>query len=617
MQPSYHLPTDIAGAKDLSPQDRERLRAVVLPAIGAAVPQTTPAQAPPQPEQTKPSRWEQSTDGRAYSVPSYGKKGDHVGLPVGSKEGGRPEQVHRRLFREAADFFGIKDAGELGQLLLVAEWFSDTTTLKAFQEALRRHGLEGFWIRMGVRLTAVPRPAPSARLGADTIRMIFGPEADPRDPANPANTLSAREMFRIWLDYWSQRMARALERKATLEDGFGADDLATRSRKWYLFKLGDRDVFGPEYRAVVDELDTCRVITSVKVEVVGWLRNQEGEHQPVTWDEVNAVAVRAARVGNVLQVWMTPLVVLAAAAGPKPGSLAALDELQPASVRAPLPGPVAPAPAVEPVSAAAFPGGSIPSGRFSTWARSWALRFGLDRSMIGADSALPASRVTASARAASDPVPAPVVAGIPAAPASIAPTAQRLAPLPVSIDTEAMFARLETELPSVPVTAASGTGPAAAAADAQAAGLVGPRGAPGTVDLAVQRHADATAVRGQHQVSGAQIQSAHIGPTSFLRDVPGYSRSNADTALLPRAVHTSFDQLWKNWAIAQRRAGRTTCTVGELYGVMLLAIDQIPVLTDAAQNTIAWRLQLELFRDLGLQPGTVIDLPYGNISPSP
>jgi hypothetical protein len=157
-----------------------------------------------------------------------------------------------------------------------------------------------------------------------------------------------------------------------------------------------------------------------------------------------------------------------------------------------------------------------------------------------------------------------------------------------------------------------------AVADAQAAGFVGPGGTPGSVDAAFQSHGSAPTVRSELGVSGSQAQSAHVGPTSALRDVLGYTRSGADTMMLDPKTHAAFDNHWKTWAKSMRRQGHATCTVGELYNVMLEAIDQIPDtnMSPRTKNALSWRLQLELSKDLGLQPNASISLPYKNIRPS-
>jgi hypothetical protein len=151
---------------------------------------------------------------------------------------------------------------------------------------------------------------------------------------------------------------------------------------------------------------------------------------------------------------------------------------------------------------------------------------------------------------------------------------------------------------------------AAAAQRARASGLTGPPGQAGQVDLAVQPHRTAPEARAGQDVSGKDVQSAHIGPTSFLRDQPGYSRGGADTVLLDKATHAAFDKYWKDWAIAERHAGRTTTEVSKLYSVMLDAIGQIPGLQQRTKNAMVWRLHLELFRDLQLAPTDIVSLPY-------
>jgi hypothetical protein len=468
MPATYHLPAGIAGAEDLSTQDRERLRAVVLPAIGAAVPQSTPAATPPQPDRTEPSRWEQAPAGRAYAVPSYDKKGQQVGLPVGSKAGGKPEAVHERLFREATAFLGIKDGGELEQLLRAVVWYTETRTSEAFDKKLRQEGLRGFWLHISLRLVGVPRPEPSARLSADTIRMLFAPALDPHDPANPANRLTAREMFRLWEDYWILRTDRASARLKAVTERLQHRGMSAYVHNLYLFQNGARDALGPAYRVAADERDVCHLVQLADDQVLRWLVARQSTRTPVTWDEVNAHAIDKARDLIWFQEWMAPVLLglIAAGFGPETGG-AALDELPPPSVEpaAPPPEPVAPAPSVEPPPATVGPGGSIRSGGISGWARAQAIRIGLDRAMIGADTAVPAPRVAASARVTTDqttpsvPNPAPVEAAPSVAPAPSTPAAQTPAPAANAFD-QADTAALDRDFDLTPsgATIAPGQG---------------------------------------------------------------------------------------------------------------------------------------------------------------
>jgi hypothetical protein len=178
-----------------------------------------------------------------------------------------------------------------------------------------------------------------------------------------------------------------------------------------------------------------------------------------------------------------------------------------------------------------------------------------------------------------------------------------------------VFAAISQEL-SIPAATPHQGNVGTAVTDAIAGGFVDPQGAPNIADLAVHTHGHASIVRQILGVTGAQANSGHIGPTSALRNVTDYSRSGAETTLLDPVTHAAFDNFWKNWAMNMRRAGRTDCTVAELYQTMLQAIDQIPGMPQRTRNAIAWRLQLELFRDLGLLPQTRIRLPYPNIPPT-
>jgi hypothetical protein len=172
-----------------------------------------------------------------------------------------------------------------------------------------------------------------------------------------------------------------------------------------------------------------------------------------------------------------------------------------------------------------------------------------------------------------------------------------------------VFAEISAELG--PGSAAQSTLPGVrgAVADAQAAGLIGSQGAPGTVDAAFQAHGSASDVRAQYGVTGAQQQSAHINPTAFLQSLPNYSRRAAPTLLLDPPTHRAFDNQWKAWAIAQRRAGRTDCSIAEMRQVMHSAIDNIPNLPPRVRGAVAFQLDLEI-QALGLADHDRVPLPF-------
>ncbi|WKA26451.1 hypothetical protein [Bradyrhizobium roseum] len=178
-----------------------------------------------------------------------------------------------------------------------------------------------------------------------------------------------------------------------------------------------------------------------------------------------------------------------------------------------------------------------------------------------------------------------------------------------------VFAEISAELGLGTPAQSTLPGVRGAVADAAAAGLIGHQGAPGTVDVAFQAHGSASDVRGQYGVTGAQRQSAHINATAFVRTAPGYSRSAAPTLLLNASTHRAFDNHWKQWAMAQRRAGRTDCSISEMRSAMHAAIDNIPNLSPKVRGTMAWRLDLEI-HELGLADGDRVPLPYSNVRPT-
>ncbi|WP_148699514.1 DUF4157 domain-containing protein [Candidatus Nitrososphaera evergladensis] len=231
--------------------------------------------------------------------------------------------------------------------------------------------------------------------------------------------------------------------------------------------------------------------------------------------------------------------------------------------------------------------------------------------------AIPAARTGNSSAPDIETTPSSTQEAAPGQPASDVGPASPSQPArttPGRVSGPEVFEELSRELGLTP-PGASQRGAGSAAADALAGGLIGAQGAPGTVDIAFQSHGSATEVRNAYGVTGQQQQSAHVGPTSFLRDVPTYSRRRALTTLLDPATHRAFDDHWKNWAIRQRRAGRVNCTVGEMRQVMFDAIEQIPNMPQRTRNVLRWRMELEL-NELGLGLGDSIDLPYANISPT-
>ncbi|MER5519422.1 DUF4157 domain-containing protein [Streptomyces sp. NPDC002763] len=165
---------------------------------------------------------------------------------------------------------------------------------------------------------------------------------DPRDPQNPHNTLTAREMFRIWQRYWNARLDRAITREDEVRTRIWSKDNVRYADDMDKFTLGLRSALGSEYEAAADELDACRAITSQMDKVLDWLEARQVMHEPVTFDQVNARALESARAQAWFQTWMAPLVMgaLSMGTGPRTG-----------------PARIPEVPAAEPVTAGGPPAG--------------------------------------------------------------------------------------------------------------------------------------------------------------------------------------------------------------------------------------------------------------------
>jgi hypothetical protein len=127
--------------------------------------------------------------------------------------------------------------------------------------------------------------------------------------------------------------------------------------------------------------------------------------------------------------------------------------------------------------------------------------------------------------------------------------------------------------------------------------------------IELQRHGQASTARKQKGVTG-DMQSAHVTPRSAMRKVPGYDADDAFTKLLPSDVHRSMDAYWKSQFRAMQAAGKSTATAQEVCDVVAESIRRAVGISDGTKASLIARLQGELFMDLGLKPGDVVELPY-------
>lgn len=177
------------------------------------------------------------------------------------------------------------------------------------------------------------RPRPRERAAGDDRGLHAVPSYDnagekvgipvaspsPRDPANPHNTLTAREMYGIWQKYWVVRRNRAESRFEEVRLSVWRKDVSAYARGTDQFELGHRDGLGPEYRAAVEERDVCRYMLSAKDQVHVWIEAQETLGRPVTLEQVDAQAVEEAKALGFRRTWIDPVVFSVLAAATYPG----------------------------------------------------------------------------------------------------------------------------------------------------------------------------------------------------------------------------------------------------------------------------------------------------------
>ncbi|MFL6136601.1 MAG: hypothetical protein ACJ74O_02240 [Frankiaceae bacterium] len=130
------------------------------------------------------------------------------------------------------------------------------------------------------------------------------------------------------------------------------------------------------------------------------------------------------------------------------------------------------------------------------------------------------------------------------------------------------------------------------------------------VDIEAQQHKHAPEVRAAKGVTGKEVNSAHVAPTSALRDTQGYVRGDAVTATLSRDTHRAMDNQWKAACRDMVAAGRKDMTVRELYNEVSKAIRNTEGLTAQQKGTLESMLHKELYGSMGLKPDDTVRLPY-------
>ena len=163
--------------------------------------------------------------------------------------------------------------------------------------------------------------------------------------------------------------------------------------------------------------------------------------------------------------------------------------------------------------------------------------------------------------------------------------------------------RPDLKKPDAPKPASKAEAAKNAVADANKAGV--------KVDIGAQPHKNAPEVRAAKGVTGKEVNSAHVAPSSALRDTTGYVRGDAVTVALSRDTHRAMDAQWQKACRDMAAAGRKDMTVRELYNEVSKAIRNTDGLTTQQKGTLESMLHQELYGTMGLKPDDAVRLPYG------
>jgi hypothetical protein len=109
---------------------------------------------------------------------------------------------------------------------------------------------------------------------------------------DPANSLSARQMFQIWMRAWIDRQAWTHEEYKRQDAAVRAADALGYLEKRPLFDAGKRGVFPPEFEQAADEKAAADYYLSYLDGVHDWLETYvDGMHKRVTIQQVNEKTV--------------------------------------------------------------------------------------------------------------------------------------------------------------------------------------------------------------------------------------------------------------------------------------------------------------------------------------
>ncbi|MEO8290038.1 MAG: SpvB/TcaC N-terminal domain-containing protein [Gaiellaceae bacterium] len=108
-------------------------------------------------------------------------------------------------------------------------------------------------------------------------------------------------------------------------------------------------------------------------------------------------------------------------------------------------------------------------------------------------------------------------------------------------------------------------------------------------------------------MEGAVFESAHVVPQSVGKNIPGYNPNTAETVLMPKELHASFDDIWKPvWEDMKDGAAAGKSSTAYDVEVMLKSAIDKSNMPPQMKGTMHFMVDTELYGRLGLNRSSVV-----------
>ena len=124
-------------------------------------------------------------------------------------------------------------------------------------------------------------------------------------------------------------------------------------------------------------------------------------------------------------------------------------------------------------------------------------------------------------------------------------------------------------------------------------------------------HGKATHNRKELEVSGRDVESAHVAAQSAMKGVKDYNPRHALTLLLPKEVHKELDSHWKQvFKEEAKKRQDDSITAQRLFDVIRESIELTSSIGELEKRSMIARLADEIFKEYNLRPDDLVRLPY-------